>query len=320
MLKTSRQLDIVTIAYDEEIKMLQMQARSIALHVPAQLISSIIIIANDLQFRKFRKKFNKYILPDYGPLQKMVQLIDGNTMIPIASREKGWVKQQILKLLATQYVRSDYYLIMDAKNHFIRPVETTDLWDEDGKMYTPWSSLNMAFSQEFKNACTLFGVTAKPEFFQRAMSQSTPYLMSKDLIEQMIREIECKSAKSFALAFLKDGPYTEFYLLYAYLLSKPGLFKTWYTYKKNINVTFWNPRTETHESLEERSWRVSQPQVRTLGVHRRYVKNMPDLSRQTILNIWLEAGLLKSADEANYFMSLPKSPWQQTKAWLKALF
>jgi len=286
--------------------MLELQARSICQHADPAFVGTIYVISNEPRFLRFKKQFYAHVFDAYGDLKDRVQLIDGKKMLHSFRKKGGWIRQQILKLLAARIITADYVLILDSKNHFIRRLNEAALFNPDGKMRTVTYPLNTAFTEKFERACDLFGIAPTEADFANAMPQSTPYLASKDLIKRMLAETEGLLATDFENAFINLGPFTEFYLHYAFILSKPGLFETIYDSGKNVNVTFWNPANETAESFGHKLEKIKQSHICSIGIHKRYIKNAPEGFLKAISEIWGEAGLIRGDSEVSYFMKLPQ--------------
>jgi hypothetical protein len=127
------QVDFVTVTFSRDFNLLKLQARSIVLYVPESFINSIILICNDSLENMERLK--TYILPEYKHLAEKVKIIDSRTLYShegIPEYSYGWFPQQILKLRAYKLVTSKYYIVLDSKNHFIRPI-TDHYFFQDGK-------------------------------------------------------------------------------------------------------------------------------------------------------------------------------------------
>jgi hypothetical protein len=48
---------------------------------------------------------------------------------------RAWRAQQVLKLEVARRVATEQYLLLDAKNHFVRPTTSADFW-HDGRIRT----------------------------------------------------------------------------------------------------------------------------------------------------------------------------------------
>ncbi|MBL4790063.1 MAG: hypothetical protein JKY60_13850 [Kordiimonadaceae bacterium] len=299
-------VDLVTVSYCDEIRMLQLQARSIRQHVDPDFVKNIYVISNDPYFFRFKILFYRHVIKEYGVMSARVQLINGKKMLHSFRRRGGWVRQQILKVLALKIIKSDHYLMLDTKNHFIRCYSDEAAFTPSGKMRIATYPLYTPFTQKFVRGCTLFGVQPTEADFTNAMPLSTPYLASKDLIGRMVKETERLLKTDFESAFIGSGPFTEFYLYYAYILSQRGLFDRWYSSERNLNVTFWNPDVETTESFESKMQKIDEPHICSMGLHKRYLKSGSPEMLDAIANVWRKADLVSTDEECNYFLTLPK--------------
>jgi len=126
-------VDFVTVTFSRDFNLLKLQARSIVLYVPESFINSIIIICNDISIEKFNL-LKTYILPEYKHLAKKVKIIHSTEIYSHSNPEYnyGWFPQQILKLRAYKVATSKYYIVLDSKNHFIKPISESYFF-KDGK-------------------------------------------------------------------------------------------------------------------------------------------------------------------------------------------
>lgn len=303
----SHKIDLVTVCYLEEMRMLKMQARSIRLHADGHFINKIFVIFNDRNFPDFQDKFRAEIEHEYGEFANRLVLVDGWSNLKKSRGKGGWVRQQVLKWQAARFIESSHFMILDSKNHFIKRFSAEHAFAQDGRMLISRYPLNKAFTRKFLNACALFGAHPTDADFDQAMPQSTPYIASKQLVEEMMDEMEGLLGVDFETAFVKKGPFTEFYLYYAYILSKEGLFDRWYYQARQINVTFWNHAVETPDSFGLKMKRLNKPNVCSMGVHRRYIKNAPQEFMGGIKALWHDAGLVRTDEEFDYFSALPQT-------------
>ena len=125
-------VDFVTVTFSRDFNLLKLQARSLALCVPESFINSIILICNDTI--ENMEILRAIIIPEYKHLAEKVQIIESTTihLSPDPNLNYGWFPQQILKLRAYKVTSAKYYIVLDSKNHFIRPI-TEDYFFQDGK-------------------------------------------------------------------------------------------------------------------------------------------------------------------------------------------
>lgn len=218
-------MDFVTIFFNDktEIDLLRLQAMSMKF-VNKTIINNIYVIYNS------SGSFDINEIIDYYPkeLKSKVKLIFNNEIDSCFSNNKSsWYNQQILKILISKIVESDYYLIMDGKNHFIRDVNFSDYFDETGKPFIfisyPGNMINYYYNclEYYESNCPF---DYKNKETQLKLVTTTPFLLKKKDVLEMINYVEEKENLGFYDFFCKNQKkVTEFYLYSTYLICKNKL-------------------------------------------------------------------------------------------------
>lgn len=150
-----------------------------------------------LSLEKFRKFDGAiiFICPTYDKqrvmqsiaqfdLQSTVVLGDNNVIDGIETHHVGgWFKQQVLKLAAHKFVKSDYYLTMDADCIMCMKIHENDLI-KDGKSIVDVYSKNFQ-PDWYAVAAEYLGVTPPQN-----STNVTPFVFSKHVVELLERRLE----------------------------------------------------------------------------------------------------------------------------------
>lgn len=300
-------IDIVTVAFWDEIRLLQLQAKSIVMFLDTKLLSSIYVVVNDPSFNLFSKTFKDIVLPEYGPLSDKVILVDAQD---ICSRQtsmhlmKGWIKQQILKLYVASIVQEEHYLVLDCKNHFIKPISHKNFFSKSGLPKINTSKVTN-YHQHFSNSLSYFGINSR-DYTDKSFPTITPYLIVTRIASDLIYEVERREKKPFSTIFLEKGPFTEFYLYFGFLLSKHNNSFTAYSKQPRSMITLFTgtankPTKGTLELLK-----TNNPNIFCLGIHRNVLINGNRTLLTAIEKAWLEIGLIQSKEQFLYFRTIPK--------------
>ncbi|NJN91757.1 MAG: hypothetical protein HC878_16270 [Leptolyngbyaceae cyanobacterium SL_5_14] len=108
----SKKLTFVTVVFEEEYLLLQLQARSMRLYLSPIMVDEIIIIDNSC--RGMPRAFKDELLIAYAQLAPLVKILLSKDICTIPSSQ-GWVSQQILKLMIAEHIESEWYVVLDAK-------------------------------------------------------------------------------------------------------------------------------------------------------------------------------------------------------------
>jgi hypothetical protein len=218
---------IVVVTYPCEYGLLTIQARSIAKFLKLQDISKILIIDQGDDCN---------VTSDYGLFQNKVEIISSN-QLTTEPCEYGWIKQQLLKLLAIQKLDSDYTLILDCKNIFVKP-------------YTPHPFFHIAtIPDPMLDECYAKSLN----YFDSNASQYpqgvTPFYMHNSSVKSMIEWISNHEQNWYQ--WMMNPPdekyHTEFSLYYAWM-CKNNLLDIHHTLTTDIPRGDGKPVTSIHKN------------------------------------------------------------------------
>lgn len=302
-------MDLVVVGYMGELRALKLLARSLRLHADTALFGTFHVIINERKPRRFVRAFEADIAPELGLLRSRTRLTPGNELAAGRLKVAGWRSQQSLKLLASRMVEAPNYLILDSKNHFIRPVTQDMLIAPDGRLLSHMYPAVTRFRAEFDNALAYFGVEGiDPDL--PILPTSTPFSVRTDIARALVEVVEQREAMPFHRAFMRQR-FTEFYLYAAFLLAEPGRFAAHYQPTLKRSASFFRSdlidpaRSATHLAVLER------PESFCMGLHRGALPTMSADHKALIATLWQRAGLVENAAEAEEFMRPP----EPARAW-----
>ena len=226
--------DFVTVTFSDELSLLAIQATSFAKHVDSNIVGTIFIVVNEADFRAVEAVIKRKILWRYKHLKDAVKIVNG--WLP--SLADGWKRQQVLKLAIARKIQTESFVILDSKNHFIRPFGREQIVSPDNKLYSVRYDIYEPFQEGFERACCYFGYEGEPPV-KAALPTTTPYFMVSDLAKRLIGYIEAKEGKPFEEVFHELDLYTEFYSYYAFLLSQGYVAEDLYETRWGITSTLF---------------------------------------------------------------------------------
>ncbi|UTW59251.1 hypothetical protein KFE96_02785 [Kordiimonas sp. SCSIO 12603] len=293
--------DIVVVAFCGELRLLQLQARSFAKYLDPSIIGTIHVILHDNNEHAFTAYFNKYILPEYGPFKSKVRLTTYTTLLGHSIKSPDWWSQQSVKLLASNLIETKHYLILDCKNHFIRPSGFQRLYTNDGRMLLPLNYYHADFDENLKAAYTYFGGKG-PLSVEKSLPTITPFLAKTQIVKDLITHIETQENRSFHTVFM-EKKFTEFFLYFGYLLACYGGIKQFYANSGPIVRTYFADYLKNPENIENSDTYIKYSSVYALGVHKEVVAIANDALKQRIISHWKNFNLVENEQEALYFLT-----------------
>lgn len=311
----SQQIDIVVVAFTGELKLLQLQARSIRLYADFELIRTIHICVHDQFSEIFVWHFRQKILQEYGRFAPKVNLVDCRTLFGRKIRKPAWWSQQPAKLLAARLVQTENYLVLDCKNHLIRQLTFSKIYDEHGRMKMPLHGLHEPYRQTFIRACQYFGLKDAPNI-ESALPTITPFLFNTKIVRELLSEVESREDYSFYDFFMRER-YTEFYFYLAFILASKIPLNRIYSDCSRIAVTFFDESLASQKIMTNNDDALKKGNVYSLGLHRRAIINGSADFKKQIMDYWLKFGLTANNEQAEYFLTPDRPVLSKKTTYIK---
>lgn len=309
-MKPDQDIELVVVGFSGELKMLELQARSLAKFAPG-VFSRLNYVVNERHTRAFLRFFEGRIRPELGPLANIAVVTPGSELAQQKLKRTDWRSQQSLKLLAARLVQAPQFLILDSKNHFVRPVTPGTFVSDTGRMKTHRYGLNEKFQPMFHNACRYFGVKPPTDGFL-ALPTVTPYMMRTKCARELVLAVEERENTPFHSFFCGNKDFTEFYFYLAYLLSRQGLLEQLYETRPRPQVTLFRSVSDNPQTLHQLLPILDQDEVYCFGVHRALLEQADSRINQAIAQEWMRFGLVEGQSDADYFLTpdvVKQKPW-----------
>ena len=258
-------MELVTVVYSEEKELIELQAYTINRFISEPCIHWVIIEDQN----KSKQYWHNLLDPYYTKheLRLVTDTSDINLWIP----KKGWIRQQFLKLVVATKIKSEYYLILDAKNFFIK---TTDLniWppitegspraEKDSEISVVWGKFidYVISSNDWK----------LPEY---SWGPYTPFRAKTSTVKEIL-ELNLKELiQGLNLKIPGVGTFSEFILYSLYVSNTKGVQITKDLNDYDFTITIWRPENWTtfwkKLSLEDKTtYFKMRPELSVFGVHR----------------------------------------------------
>jgi hypothetical protein len=295
-----RRYTFVTVGYDGETGLLRLQARSMRLYCPPNLVDQIIIVDNSEPAASNRWRAD--LLHQYGSLAQLVRFIPGADLAEMPSGAAGWWTQQVLKIKVAEVVRSERYVLLDAKNHLVKQLGRGFLETADGlPRVSGLTYVGHEMRDFLERALAYFGIDSAPhlDWFTRT---GTPFTILTSEARELLRYVEDREGKPFASALLQKQ-LTEFFLYSAFLQSK-GTLKTLYDLTQPCCIQIWGHTA--NESDCAAAIREAESADRPfMSVHRNAIANMNEKGRAVVAEFWRARGLFPSVMDAIRFLRDP---------------
>lgn len=310
--------DIVSVVFQKEIPLLRLQAISIREFFPAKNLGKILIVVNDIDENGCIDALKK-MLPEYGDFETRVEIIRPDEIIGTAHsiRDKarrwrvehpilfsakkrrgwkgnsGWRCQQAFKLLAASRARSNYVLILDAKNWFTRVVNSADLVGDYGKPLTyrfePDSKQSAWVRASFSALGGIYdGGPVSPS--------TTPCIYKRTFLVEAVDYLErALGPLDYFFARNRSGA-TEFMLLWAFSELKCGGWRN--VFSEGLAPCLATFRSSNEDLIENRLNQLGNDDYFCAAIHRDSFQVFSDDQSQRLTESWVKKGFFPDAKEA----------------------
>lgn len=217
-------LNFITVVFQDELPLLEIQAQSIDLYVSD--LDQITIVVNDTA------DVADYINPEWwGKHASKVVVTLGNQY-----NITGWESQQLLKLQAAADSTSEWSMVLDAKTWFIKELDYNKLFVDGRPRVGNVSGKPNVFAE---------GRAFIENYYNIQMPtiigpNGVPYMFHTETVKQMISEFD-DFGNFFQTNVRSPNFITEFFLYSGYVIKRYGsiekLYETNYNYLFPVNIS-----------------------------------------------------------------------------------
>lgn len=295
-------MDLVTICFSKELLFLKLQARSIDKFAPSELVDNYYIVINEQNPEVCERFIIDEIQPSLTWLASRVVLLSCKDF-GFNTSQSGWRSQQAIKLLVSNYIKSTYYLMLDAKNHFVRNVFISDFFSTEGKPRARLKMLKDSDKQKkwLANSYSFFGLKLPLGEIASGVT-ITPYVLVTSVVRELVETIQ-DMGKNVADVFLseKSGRPTEFFLYYAFISHKKLSYDQVYSCTMSPQSTIFSTYPRTDAQFKSIIENVSEPGCFMFAIHRARLSSLTVDQKMQVRNLWLSLNLLGASEVEDIF-------------------
>jgi hypothetical protein len=288
-------MDFVTIVFNDaiEIQLLKLQAFSFQLVDPT-LIHRILIVFNDSKDldSEFTAIF-EHVIPYYPPnIRNKVRLVFTKEL-DLDLPYSDWYTQQVVKIQVSKIVETEYYLVLDGKNHFIKNIQKSMFFNNRGKPYLYVNDAGEIFGNYYNNCMNYFNTScpnANLGFGRLRIQTITPFLFITNECRDLIHFVETKEQKPFNEFFIQSKMYTEFYFYYSYLThcNKHNLYEINPVYTPFATVGDQDPQIHKYNSWESIKHVMKTQNIYIFSLHRRCLSILDKDYKQNLIEFYTD--------------------------------
>lgn len=305
-------LSLVTVFFEAEIDLLELQARSLARYHAAGDFDRIVVIDNTHAgvSRRTRTRLERA----FGPWRDRVRFVRPDELVALPALP-GWVGQQVLKLMVHRRIETSHYLVLDAKNHWIQPTDRHTFLAPDGRARGA-SHTYRGHALEQRVTGVLQYLDVDPEQWLDHFSVThTPVVLSTQVCADLIADIEQRSGRPFAQEFA-NADLLEFPLYSGWIIARDGNLDSEIDGSTIRSTTIW-PSHRPARVAEELA-ALEHLDSPFLAVHRKALARAGWSVSRSVADLWCERGLFASRAAALRFIGVFKLNYLRTMSVRKA--
>jgi hypothetical protein len=289
-------MELVTVTCDRDFHQQILQSHSLDKFLDGKCTHWIIVEKSQFPIAYWEAELSKFYK------RHTLKIIDGNIDF-VAQHLPGYVRQQILKLAVSQFIKSEDYLILDSKDLLLRPT-ALDRWGEaegSGTIYNPPDSAKtlkdvmgpeMQDHFPFAEMIEQFLGFKTPKWFWAPI---TPFRCKTDVVKKLVNTINLNQIFDNQITGVKQV--SEF-ILYRYFSDFQPRFREfenirWYNF---ANTRFLWPNKIMDDDIKI----LSNDFYKSISFHRWYIVNNGMRIRQ-ITNFLIKTIELDPTYVANAF-------------------
>lgn len=293
-------LTFVTVVFDAEVRLLELQARSLSRFVDPSAIGAVIILDNSVRGLSSRQRGR--LETAYGALWPQVAIHRTRELIDAGSAS-GWRSQQAAKLSVASLITTPHYVVLDAKNHFTRSVDAAAFVGVDGRAHGALHSYaTHPLRGSLERTLTYLGAeeTRVLEAADSFPPTATPFVFDTELVRRMMSDVSDRSGRRFDEEF-ERAELLEFFLYSGWLdVRGPGI-PAAIDGSSIPSPTVW-PRLASASGVEEVIAEATRDEAFVFAAHRQALIRADAPTRDRIARHWTDAGLFPDGRSARRFI------------------
>ena len=298
MTASEPRLSAVTVVFEAEIPLLELQARSMARHVPAGVFEEVLVIDNTR--RGLSPRARRRIRSELGVHADRLAFVS-RSAFDLDPATSGWRSQQSLKLIAARLLTADHYVVLDAKNHFIAPTTRADFFDHDTGL--PHGGIHSferhPLRPHLEHVATRLGLDPA-RAVERFTATVPPIVLDRRVVNEIIADVGGGDAARFAREFERAG-FTEFFLYSGWQIARGSTPDALVSGRPLVSPTVWAGASAARDVRDVLESAARSPTT-TLAVHRRALARLAPTSVRELAAFWSAHGLFSSNAAARRFV------------------
>lgn len=310
-------LTFVTVVFEAEMPLLELQARSVSRYLDTASVEEILLLDNSVLGMSGSTR--RRLLRDYGALRNRVRVVRTSDLIDPGATG-GWRSQQAAKLAIARRVRTPQYVVLDAKNHFTRALSADAFVDAAGRAYgRPHTYASHPLRESLVRTLTYLG--AGDDRVAEAVASfpptATPFIFDTETVRLLMDDVERRSGLPFAAEF-ERRQLLEFFLYAGWVeVRGPGL----PALRNGLSLpspVVW-PKAASVEGVRAAVAEHGESDAAVFAVHRQVLAAADPATVARIAATWRSFGLFPDTRTATAFIRRFRRRYLPAIVWTRGV-
>lgn len=284
-------IDLITVVFQQELHLIEIQARSIELYLEPHRINKIYAVVDS------EDSVAASVDPAWWGVNADKVVVIPRSQLGLAPQLDGWSRQQLYKLLAAEQAETEWSMCLDAKTWFVQPL----VWD---RLFTDTGLVRFASFptiENFKDAQVFLEEFYSIELPHVIGPGGVPFMFKTDLVKEMTQDIVQRTGTSFfnwfCIHVMDPDRITEFMLYSGYVIHKLGDYSSLYSRDQYYTVTNMADR-QVAEEFDLILSRMDAPENITASIQGRAYPHLSDSQMDAWFNFLLRKSLITDPEIA----------------------
>jgi len=281
-------IDLITVVFQQELFLIEIQARSIELYVDSNRINNIYVVVNDADH------VADLINPSWWGINANKVVVIPRSRWGHVATLPGWESQQLYKLLAAEQAEANWSMCLDAKTWFVQKLEWNRLFSGDGRVHFKSMPIICTFYPAQRTIEDLFKINMATV----VAPGGVPFMFHTETVKDMFTHLVARGnfIDFFAEHVLEPYKITEFMLYSGFVnlkyQSQTALYNE-YQYYTITNLADW----QVHE-FDAAMERMAASKNLTVSIQGRAYPHLTEFQLDNWCNFLLSKNLINDPQEA----------------------
>nr|GGH94100.1 hypothetical protein GCM10011355_07490 [Aquisalinus luteolus] len=237
-----------------------------------------------------------------------MQVVDARVSLDLASGLHDKAYRQLTLFFAADLARTPYCLLMQAKDHILRPTRVEDLFSEDGRpFFSLASEAERPVNDMLRGAYNFYNVSTL-RIPKSTPPSTTPMMIIRAEVDALKKSIELRAKSSPRDFMASNADSLTFLALYqAYLFSRENQPTSLYVSVQQNRLKLTSDWPNNWQDIDEILDRTRKNDCRYFSIHAARLGKLAREHTDKLLLLWRNCGLIADNENTDWLVPVESS-------------